>query len=123
MKEEPVYAMACLNDVLNHCNNSEDSQLFLTLQIRAMILAAQIENSCSGIHNVSSTSITRLNEALSLAVSNYLYFYAAIIEMHVANVQLQLGCVTNALAIVQRVLSTIMAHGGPFDQARGEIFR
>lgn len=121
MKGEPVYAITCLNDVLDNCHSNGESQLFLTLRIRAMILAAQIENSCSGIHHASSTNITRLNEALSMAVSNYLYYLAAIVEMHVANVQLQLGCMTNALTIVQRVLATIMAHGGPFDQGRGNL--
>ncbi|XP_077292217.1 anaphase promoting complex subunit 5 ida [Arctopsyche grandis] len=121
MKGEPVYAITCLNDILDNCHSNEESQLFLTLRIRAMILAAQIENSCSGIHHVSSTNITRLNEALSMAVSSYLYYLAAVIEMHVANVQLQLGCMTNALTIVQRVLATIMAHGGPFDQGRAML--
>lgn len=84
-----------------------------------MVLAAQVENSSSGVYGTSSTNITFLNEALALAVENYLDYQAAIIEMHIANVQLQLGCVTNALSIVQRVLSKIMAHGGLFDQGRG----
>lgn len=113
--------MTCINDILNNCNTNDDTKLYLTLRIKSMILAAQIENSCSGINAESSANITLLNEALNLAVNNYFYYQAAIIEMHIANVQLQLGCTSNALSIAQKVLATIMSHGGPFDRARGRI--
>lgn len=119
-KGEPVYAMACLNDVLDHCKSDRESQLYLPLRIRAMILSAQVDSSACGTQRKSSTNIIVLNEALSLALDNHLDYQAFIIELHVANVQLQLGLVTNALAMVQVLLANIMSHGGPYDQARGK---
>lgn len=58
-------------------------------QVRAMLLSSQI--TCASIHLGSSiagcNSIVLLNTALEIATKNHLSYYAALIKMHLANIQ------------------------------------
>lgn len=116
LKSNPTEALEALFDILDYCNTEDESLHYMTLRIKTMILMSQIQHSFS---HIQSTNIMLLNDALSLCWKYHLHYLAAIIEMHIANVQLGMGCAGNALRLVRKALTCIMAHGGAYDMARG----
>lgn len=116
LRGDAMEAQESLQDILDFCKTEDDSLHFMTLRLKAMILLSQVQHSFS---NIQCTNIILLNEALSLARKYYLHYMAATAEMHIANVQLSMGCSKNALVLVRKALPVIMAHGSAYDMARG----
>ncbi|CAH2066575.1 unnamed protein product, partial [Iphiclides podalirius] len=116
LKGDAMDSLETLQDILNYCNTEDDSLHFSSLKLKAMILMSQVQLSYS---SSQSTNILLLNEALSWAKRYHLHYLSATVEMHIANVQLHMGCAKNALVLVRKVLPVIMAHGSAYDMARG----
>ncbi|XP_048484443.1 anaphase-promoting complex subunit 5 isoform X1 [Plutella xylostella] len=119
LKGDATESLEALHDILDYCKTEDDSLHFVSLKLRAMILQSQVEETFDGAHSMNNSNIIVLNEVLSTATKYNLHYIAATAEMHIANVQLHMGCVRSALDLVRRVLPTIMAHGGAYDMARG----
>ncbi|CAG9099565.1 unnamed protein product [Plutella xylostella] len=119
LKGDATESLGALHDILDYCKTEDDSLHFVSLKLRAMILQSQVEETFDGAHSMNNSNIIVLNEVLSTATKYNLHYIAATAEMHIANVQLHMGCVRSALDLVRRVLPTIMAHGGAYDMARG----
>ncbi|XP_073941660.1 anaphase promoting complex subunit 5 ida [Choristoneura fumiferana] len=115
LKGDATEALESLHDILDYCKTEDDSLHFVSLRLKAMILMSQVQHTFS---SMQSTNIMLLNEALSLAKKYHLHYLAATAEMHIANVQLNMGCGKNALILVRKVLPSIMAHGSAYDMAR-----
>ncbi|XP_043461028.1 anaphase-promoting complex subunit 5 [Leptopilina heterotoma] len=94
-------------------------------QVRAMLLSSQI--TCASIHLGSSiagcNSIVLLNNALEIATKNHLSYYAALIKMHLANIQLSMGMPYQASKLVDEAIVQILTHGGFYDQGRALVLR
>lgn len=118
LKGDPTEALESLYDILDYCKTEDDSQHFVSLRVKAMILMSQVQHSFS---NIQSTNIMLLNEALWLAKGYHLHYLAATAEMHLANVQISMGCAKNALSLVRKALPTIMADGSAYDMARAML--
>lgn len=116
LKGDATDALASLHDILDFCKTEDDSFHFISLRVKAMILMSQVQHSFSSIQ---STNIMLLNEALSISKKYHLHHLAATTEMHIANVQLNMGCAKSALVLVRKILPSIMAHGSAYDLARG----
>lgn len=116
LKGDATEALESLHDILDYCKTEDDSLHFISFRLKAMILMSQVQHTFS---SMQSTNIMLLNEALSLAKKYHLHYLAATAEMHIANVQLNMGCGKNALMLVRKVLPSIMAHGSAYDMARG----
>lgn len=117
LKGDATEALESLHDLLDYCKTEDDSLHYMALRLKAMILMSQVQHSFSSIQ---STNIMLLNEALSLAKKYHLHYLAATAEMHIANVQLHMGCAKNALVLIRKVLPSIMAHGSAYDMAAGK---
>ncbi|KAM3959023.1 anaphase promoting complex subunit 5 ida [Aphomia sociella] len=115
LKGDATEALQSLHDILDFCKTEDDSLHYISLRLKAMILMSQVQHTFSSIQ---STNIMLLNEVLRLAKKYHLIYLAATAEMHIANVQLHMGCAKNALNLVRKVLPTIMAHGSAYDMAR-----
>lgn len=120
LKGDATDSLETLHDILDYCKTEDDSLHYMSLRVKAMIMMAEVQHTFSSIR---STNIMLLSEALSLARKYHLHFLAATAEMHIANVQLHMGCTKNALTLVRRVLPLIMEHGSAYDSARGEYMR
>lgn len=118
LKGDATEALESLYDILDYCKTEDDTLHFVSLRVKAMILMSQVQHSFS---NIQSTNIMLLNEALWLAKEYHLHYLAATAEMHLANVQLSMGCAKNALSLVRKALPTIMADGSAYDMARGKV--
>lgn len=118
LKGDATEALESLYDILDYCKTEDDSLHYISLRVKAMILMSQVQHSFS---NIQSTNIMQLNEALWLAKEYHLHYLAASAEMHLANVQLSMGCAKNALSLVRKALPTIMADGGAYDMGRGKV--
>ncbi|XP_026737731.1 anaphase-promoting complex subunit 5-like [Trichoplusia ni] len=118
LKGDASEALDSLYDILDYCKTEDDSLHFVSLRVKAMILMSQVQHSYS---NIQSTNIRVLNEALWLAKGYHLHYLAASAEMHLANVQLSMGCAKNALSLVRKALPTIMADGSAYDMARAML--
>ncbi|XP_026487717.2 anaphase-promoting complex subunit 5 [Vanessa tameamea] len=116
LKGDATDALETLHDILDYCKTEDDSLHYMSLRIKAMIMMSEVQHTFS---SVRSTNIMLLNEALSLARKYNLHFLAATAEMHIANVQLHMGCTKNALILVRKVLPLVMEHGSAYDMARG----
>lgn len=119
LKGDATDALEALHDVLDYCKTEDDSLHFISLKLKAMILMSQVQHSFGGIQ---SANIMLLNETAYLAKTYHLHYLAATAEMHIANVQLNMGCAKNALLVVRKVLGLVMAHGSAYDIARGQYF-
>ncbi|XP_063376218.1 anaphase-promoting complex subunit 5 isoform X1 [Cydia fagiglandana] len=115
LKGDATEALESIHDILDYCKTEDDSLHYMSLRLKAMILMSQVQHTFS---SMQSTNIMLLNEALSLAKKYHLHYLAATAEMHIANVQLNMGCAKNALILVRKVLPSIMAHGSAYDMAR-----
>lgn len=64
-------------------------------RVRAKLQINQIE--CSSIHpgapESATNSILLLNSALDIAISNHLSYYRALVNMHLANVQVGINAI------------------------------
>lgn len=118
LKGDAIEALECLHDVLDYCKTEDDSLQFMSHRLKAMILMSQVQQAFS---NMQSTNIMLLNEAFSLAKKYHLHYWAATAEMHIANVQLNMGSSKNAFVLVKNALPSIMAHGSTYDLARGKF--
>ncbi|CAB3231136.1 unnamed protein product [Arctia plantaginis] len=118
LKGDATEALESLCDVLDFCKTEDDSLHFVSLRVKALILMSQVQNSFS---NIQSTNIMILNEALWLAKLYHLHYLAATAEMHLANVQLNMGCAKNALTLARKALPVIMADGSAYDMARAML--
>ncbi|XP_045782080.1 anaphase-promoting complex subunit 5 isoform X2 [Maniola jurtina] len=118
LKGDATDALETLHDILDYCKTEDDSLHYMPLRLKAMIMMSEVQHTFSSIR---STNIMLLNEALSLARKYHLHYLAATAEMHIANVQLHMGCTKNALALVRKVLPLIMEHGSAYDLARGTL--
>lgn len=106
-----------LNNILN-CVDHIDNLHKIDLKIKAMILLAEIKCSQFVQGNVSSELLMILNEALELSEKYYLKYSTAVIQLHIAHVQLWMKMPNLALDFVNQALITILANGGLYDRAR-----
>ncbi|CAK1549834.1 unnamed protein product [Leptosia nina] len=118
LKGDPTDALDTLHDILDHCKTEDDSLHYISLRLKAMIMEAEVQHAFS---RIQSTNIMLLNEALTLATTYHMHYLAATVEMHIANLQLHMGCSKNALTLVRKVLPTIMENGSAYDIARGML--
>ncbi|KAJ0181778.1 hypothetical protein K1T71_002500 [Dendrolimus kikuchii] len=118
LKGDAMEALESLHDILDYCKTEDDSLHFVSLRLQAMILMSQVQHAFS---SVQSTNIMLLNEAFSLAKKYHLHYLAATAEMHIANVQLNMGSSKNAFMLVKNALPSIMAHGSTYDLARAML--
>jgi hypothetical protein len=65
--------------------------------------------------------MTLLNNILVEATKYNLDYQAALIHLHIANVQFSLGLTSQALRVLDRCLVQILAHGGNYDRARAVL--
>lgn len=121
LKGEPTESLETLKDILDYCKTEDDSLHYMSLKLRSMILMSQVKHAFCGMNSRNSTNLILLNEVVSTGKKYNLHYLSATAEMHIANVQLHMGCVHNALSIVKRALPTIMAHGGAYDMARAML--
>lgn len=119
LKGDAMEALDSLQDVLDFCKTEDDSYHFISLRLKAMVLMSQVQQCFS---SVQSANIMLLNEALALAKKYHLHYWATTVEMHIANVQLNMGCSKNALVLARKALPFIMAHGSAYDLGRGIYF-
>lgn len=115
-KQDFVSAHACISEVLDKCQS--DAKLRIDFHVRALILLAEVQCASSFPNTVPSGIAILLNSCLSYANDYHLDYYAAVIHLHLANVQLLLGMPAQALKMVDRCIVQILAHGGYFDRAR-----
>uniref|UniRef100_A0A1E1VXU4 Anaphase-promoting complex subunit 5 n=2 Tax=Pectinophora gossypiella TaxID=13191 RepID=A0A1E1VXU4_PECGO len=116
LKGDATESLECLHDILDFCKTEDDSMHFISLRVQSMILMSEVQHSFS---NIQSTDVLLLNEALTIAKKYHLHYLAATAEMHIANVQLSVGCAKSALTLARKILPSIMAHGSAYDMARG----
>ncbi|XP_004929282.3 anaphase-promoting complex subunit 5 isoform X2 [Bombyx mori] len=118
LKGDAMEALDSLQDVLDFCKTEDDSYHFISLRLKAMVLMSQVQQCFS---SVQSANIMLLNEALALAKKYHLHYWATTVEMHIANVQLNMGCSKNALVLARKALPFIMAHGSAYDLGRAML--
>lgn len=63
-----------------------------SLRVRALILAAELQSSCASATSASAGAISLLTTALALAQLHYLDYLAAIVALHLANLQVCNTC-------------------------------
>lgn len=110
-----VYVHSVL-DYFRH--RSETECVCPSLRVRALILAAELQSSCATATSASAGAISLLTTALALAQLHYLDYLAAIVALHLANLQLQMGLPSQALKLTDQSLLIILSHGGAYDQGR-----
>lgn len=115
----PQEALDCLEDIMEYCNTEDDSMHFVSMRIKSMLLKAQIRELYASTNLMNYSGLVLINDAFELAKKYHLHYWAAMAEMHTANLQLNIGCAKNALFTVRKVLPKILAHGGCYDIARG----
>lgn len=120
-KGDYVPAVVCLDQIIGDSTQKESDSIAVHLRIRAMILLAEVHCASVTMNNVPTCIITVLNSALSLANLFHQDFYASMIQLHLANVQLLMGMPSQALKILDKVLVKVLAHGGVYDRARAML--
>ncbi|XP_015586196.1 anaphase-promoting complex subunit 5 [Cephus cinctus] len=92
-------------------------------KVRAMILSSQImcASILPGSGIAGSNSLVLLNSALDIAVRHHLSYYKALLEMHLANIQLVMGMPSQAMRLVDNAIIEILSHGGCYDQGRAFV--
>lgn len=117
-KRDFTSAHACVSEILDKCQNDSKNKLRIDFHVRALILLAEIQCASSFPNTVPSGVAILLNSCLSYANDYHLDYYAALIHLHLANVQLLMGMPAQALKMVDRCILQILAHGSYFDRAR-----
>ena len=81
-------AAAHVHSVLDYFRHrSETECLCPSLRVRALTLAAELQSSCASATSASAGAISLLTTALSMAQLHYLDYLAAIVALHLANLQ------------------------------------
>lgn len=108
-------ASICIENILRFCEKGYDSsEIVPLLTVRALLLKAELQSSdLSSVNTIES-----LTTALSLAKSYHLDYHAALTLLYIANLQLQMGLIFQALKLVEKCILDILSHGGLYDQAR-----
>lgn len=96
-------------------NNTETSNPHQ--KVRLLLLEAEM----AGMTNSYSNAIPPLIQAASLSDKHFMHFHGAMIALHTAHVQLQLGLSSRALDLVKRCLPTVLAHGSIFECGRAKL--
>ncbi|GJQ67666.1 putative anaphase-promoting complex [Trypoxylus dichotomus] len=91
----------CVNQILSKCQEGK-RRFRIDIQVRAMILLAEIQCATSFPDFVSPGILTLLNSSLAYCSDYHLEYYTSLVELHIANVQ----------------LLTVLAHGGFYDRGR-----
>ncbi|PNF24685.1 hypothetical protein B7P43_G17552 [Cryptotermes secundus] len=111
-------AAAYVHDILDYFRHrSEAESVCPSLRVRALILAAELQSCCGSSTSAPAGSISLLT-ALALAQLHYLDYLAALVALHLANLQLQMGLPSQALKLIDQSLLLILSHGGSYDQGR-----
>lgn len=97
-------AMAAVTTVLDAGPN-----LCPSVRVRALLLAAR---------GSRAASVSILTAALSIANYHYLDYLTALVAMHLAELQLQMGLPAQALKLMDQSLLVVLSHGGHYDQAQ-----
>ncbi|GLG92673.1 Anaphase-promoting complex subunit 5 [Gryllus bimaculatus] len=112
-------AAACVYSVLDYCRlHAEDEFMCSSVHVRALILTAELQCCSATAASSPAGAISLLTTALALAQLHFLDYLSAIVGLHFANVQLQMGLASQALKLVNDSLLVILSHGGYFDQGR-----
>lgn len=112
-------ATSYVHDVLDYFRHrSEVESVCPSLRVRALILAADLQSCCASSTSAPAGSISLLTTALALAQLHYLDYLAALVALHLANLQLQMGLPSQALKLIDQSLLVILSHGGSYDQGR-----
>ena len=88
VKGEYPVAGEHVHNVLDYCRQrSEQECICPSLRVRALILAAELQSCCTTTTCAPSGSISLLSTALALAQLHYLDYLAAVVGLHLANLQ------------------------------------
>lgn len=120
-KQDFINAQACVSEILDKRQNDENNKLRIDYHVRALILLAEIQCASCFPNSVPSGVAILLNSCLGHADDYHLDYYAALIYLHLANVQLLMGMPGQALKMVDQCIVQILAHGGCFDRARAML--
>lgn len=115
-KQDYAEAYRCVNEVAN--SSQKDSSKPIGFQLRALILLAEIQSASSFPDDIPAGVVILLNSCLNFATEHHLDYYAALVHLHLAKIQLLLGMPAQALKLMDKCLIQILAHGGNFDRAR-----
>ncbi|KAJ4439043.1 hypothetical protein ANN_14999 [Periplaneta americana] len=108
-----------VHNVLDYCRQRAEAECICpALRVRALILAAELQCCCAVATSAPAGSISLLTTALALAQLHYLDYLAALVSLHLANLQLQMGLPSQALKLINQSLNIILSHGGNYDQGR-----
>lgn len=107
----------CINQILSKCQEGK-RRFRIDIQVRAMILLAEIQCATSFPDFASPGTLTLLNSSLAYCSDYHLEYYSLIVELHIANVQLLMGMARQALNVMHRCIVQILAHGGYYDRGR-----
>lgn len=115
-------ALVCVDQIIDeNTANNPDTKTVVSIKIRAMILLAEIYCASITSNRVSTSVITILNSALSMAQLYHQDMYTPIIHLHIANVLLLMGMPSQALKICDKVMVNLLAHSSIYDRARGML--
>ncbi|KAK9729719.1 Anaphase-promoting complex subunit 5 [Popillia japonica] len=110
-------AHSCVNQILSKCQEGK-RRFRIDVQVRAMILLAEIQCGTSFPDFISPGILTLLNSSLAYCSDYHLEYYTSLVELHIAHVQLLMGMPTQALSVLDRCLVQILANGGFYDRGR-----
>jgi hypothetical protein len=81
-------AATCVYSVLDYCRHQSDTESVCpSLRVRALILAAELQCCCATGTSAPAGSVSLLTTALVLAQLHYLDYLAALVALHLANLQ------------------------------------
>jgi anaphase-promoting complex subunit 5 len=120
-KQDYTEAHRFVDILINWYQSDSKYKLKVHYYVRARILLAEIQFSSSHPDKVPPGIMTLLNNILVEATKYNLDYQAALIHLHIANVQFSLGLTSQALRVLDRCLVQILAHGGNYDRARAVL--
>jgi hypothetical protein len=83
-------AAACVHSVLDYFrHHTEAESVCPSLRVRALILAAEVQSCCASSTSAPAGSVSLLTTALALAQLHYLDYLAALVTLHLANLQVE----------------------------------
>lgn len=115
-KQSYQKAQSYVTLILDKCKETEVFRM--DLQVRAMILLADIQCSSCGPNLVLPGLVNLLHSALTCAQEFHLNYLLSMIHLRIAHVQLLMGLPSQALSIMDKCLVQILAHGGCYDRGR-----
>ena len=79
-----------VHSVLDYCRQRPEADCVCpSLRVRALILAAELQSCCATTTSAPCGSISLLTTALALAQLHYLDYLAALVGLHLANLQVK----------------------------------